>query len=204
MRLWILAMSFTLFANTALAGTAAENLNRLLADVKSLSADFEQLVLDNSGSRLQASQGHVDLERPGRFRWETAEPFPQLLVSDGKTLWLYDQDLEQVTQQRVDNRLSNTPALLLSGDLQELEDSFQVSGPEAGDDGVFRLTPKDENAIFEVMRIMFVSGIPKEMQLQDNLGQQTSLVFRKLELNTPLKASMFTFEIPEGVDVIVE
>ncbi len=204
MRSWILALLLFVTANTALADSATENLNRLLANLKSFSADFEQLVLDNSGSKLQASHGHVDLQRPGRFRWETAEPFPQLLVSDGQLLWLYDQDLEQVTQQKVDTRVSNTPALLLSGDLQQLQDSFQVSGPEEGNEGVYRLTPKNEDAIFEVMRIMFVKGVPTEMQLQDNLGQQTSLVFSNLQFNPSLQPSLFTFEIPEGVDVLVE
>ncbi|MEH6628204.1 MAG: outer membrane lipoprotein chaperone LolA [Motiliproteus sp.] len=204
MRSWILALILSAVANTALAGTAAENLNRLLAGVQSLSADFEQLVMDNSGSRLQSSHGHVDLQRPGRFRWETAEPFPQLLVSDGQQLWLFDKDLEQVTQQVVDNRLSNTPALLLSGDLQQLQDSFQVSGPKEGNEGIYRLTPMAEEAIFEVMRIMFVDGVPTEMQLQDSLGQQTSVVFSNLKLNSSLQQSLFTFEIPEGVDVLVE
>ncbi|MCW8885850.1 MAG: outer membrane lipoprotein chaperone LolA [Motiliproteus sp.] len=198
--LLLLGFSSYSFANN----TATENLHRLLSTLNSFSADFEQLVLDSSGSRLQASHGHVDLRRPGLFRWQTNEPFPQLLVSDGETLWLYDEDLEQVTQQSVDRRLTNTPALLLSGDLSDLQKSFVISGPVIGDEGVYRLTPIDENAMFAVMRIMFTEGQPVEMQLEDNLGQQTSVVFSNRLFNPMLDPDLFTFEIPEDADVIVE
>ncbi len=204
MRTILLGLLLGLQATLAAADSATENLNRLLSGLSSFSADFEQLVLDNSGSRMQTSHGHVDLQRPGLFRWRSDEPFPQLLVSDGQWLWLYDADLEQVTQQAVDKRLTNTPALLLSGDLQQLGDSFRVAGPASGDDGVFRLTPVDENALFAVMRIMFKAGVPLEMQLEDNLGQQTSVVFHDYQLNPALDRQLFSFTVPEGVDLIVE
>ncbi len=193
-----------LVVDVAVAETPAGNLNRLLSGLESFSADFEQLVLDNSGSRMQSSTGHVDLQRPGKFRWTTEEPFPQLLVSDGQQLWLYDEDLEQVTVQTVDKQLSNTPALLLSGDLSKLQESFVIAGPASGDDGIYRLTPVDKNALFTVMRMMFTAGVLIEMQLEDNLGQQTSVVFAERKLNPELDAAMFTFTVPEGVDVIVE
>ncbi|OMH32721.1 outer membrane lipoprotein chaperone LolA [Motiliproteus sp. MSK22-1] len=188
----------------AFSGSAAENLNRLLSELSSFSADFEQLVLDNSGSRMQAANGHVELQRPGMFRWRTQDPFPQLLVSDGKQLWLYDEDLEQVTVKDVDNRLGNTPALLLSGDISDLEQNFVISGPSEGKEGVYRLVPKDENSLFVVMRIMFSGGIPVEMQLEDNLGQQTSVAFQNSQFNPDLEPSIFTFTVPDGVDVIGE
>ena len=116
----LLGLLALLWTSVAFAAAPSENLNRLLSGFEGFSADFEQLVLDSSGTRLQQSHGQVQLQRPGRFRWRTDEPFPQLLVSDGEQLWLYDEDLEQVTQQKVDQQLSNTPALLLSGDVSAL------------------------------------------------------------------------------------
>lgn len=201
-RLWgLLALLWT---GVALGATPSENLNRLLSDFNGFAADFEQLVLDSSGTGLQESHGRVQLQRPGRFRWRTDEPFPQLLVSDGEQLWLYDEDLEQVTRQKVDPQLSNTPALLLSGDISALDASFVIQGPAEGDSGVFTLLPRDENAQFEVMRIRLEEGIPREMQLEDSLGQKTSLLFEQIELNPELPPDLFTFDVPEGVDLLVE
>lgn len=200
----VMVAVLSLTSTLSMAMTPAENLSRLLQPLKTFSADFEQLILDNNKTRLQTTQGHVDLMKPGQFRWETLDPFPQLIVSNGKTLWLYDEDLEQVTQQKVDPRASHTPALLLSGEQQQIEESFTVAGPSSGDEGLFRLTPKDPDSLYVSMRILFVQGIPVEMQLEDNLGQQTSLQFQDPKANPTLNASLFQFEIPPGVDLIVE
>lgn len=188
----------------AMAEEPGARLNSLLSRMDSFSARFEQMVLDNSGSRLQESQGVVELQRPGKFRWETLEPFPQLLVSDGETLWLYDQDLEQVTQKTLDERLSQTPALLLSGDLHTLREAFDIQGPEEGDSGIFDLQPRDPEAMFTRLRLYFESGVLQEMQLEDNLGQRTSLLFLNQALNAGFEAQRFQFTVPEGVDVITE
>jgi outer membrane lipoprotein carrier protein len=203
--LGVVAITVAATCNAASPGDAAgQNLNRLLTAVGSLSASFEQTVLDGGGTRLQQSQGELLLARPGKFRWRTDEPFPQLLVSNGQTLWIYDQDLEQVSQQAVDQRLSNTPALLLSGDLGDLQQTFDIQGPGEGDSGVYRLQPLDEDAMFAVLRIMFEAGIPVEMQLEDNLGQKTSVQFSDLVVNPAIADDQFEFQVPDGVDLITE
>ncbi|MEH6470820.1 MAG: outer membrane lipoprotein chaperone LolA [Halopseudomonas sp.] len=197
-------MCSMLLCSASYAETAVQNLNRLLSDVSSLSATFEQLVLDGTGVRLQQVQGEMTLARPGRFSWRSEEPFPQLLVSNGQTLWLYDQDLEQVTRQPVDQKLSNTPALLLSGDLDSLQQTFDVQGPLEGDSGVYRLRPISDDALFVVMRIRFEQGVPVEMQLEDNLGQKTSIHFSNILINPEVEDALFEFQVPAGVDLITE
>lgn len=203
MRSWVL-VGFILVSTGVQAETAAHNLNRLLSQLSSLSATFEQLVLDGSGNRLQQVNGEMVLARPGKFRWRTEEPFPQLLVSDGQTLWLYDKDLEQVTRQSVDKRLSNTPALLLSSNLDSLEKTFAVQGPVAGDSGVYRLMPTDDDALFVVLRLTFVAGEPVEMQLEDSLGQKTAIYFSDISINPVVDEAQFEFQLPAGVDLIAE
>jgi len=200
---WIVALLGLILAAPVLA-TPADNLHRLLAGIDTLEGSFDQLVLDSGGTRLQQSTGEMAMKRPGMFRWHTAEPFPQLLVADGKQLWLYDLDLEQVTQQSLDGRLEHTPALLLSGDLDQLAEAFTIAGPETGDSGIYRLQPKDANALFTVMRIVFEEGVPQEIQLEDNLGQRTSVAFSTLTLNPDLDDALFHFIPPAGVDLIIE
>ncbi|MFT5721453.1 MAG: outer membrane lipoprotein carrier protein [Motiliproteus sp.] len=203
-RLGVLLGAILLSSSLHAADTPAQNLSLLLNKINSLSATFEQLVLDGSGRRLQQVYGEMVLARPGKFRWRTEEPFPQLLVSNGQTLWLYDQDLEQVTRRPVDHRLSSTPALLLSGNLDDLENTFRVQGPVEGDSGVFRLLPKNEEALFVVLRIGFAAGVPTEMQLEDNLGQKTGINFSDILLNPEVDDSQFEFQVPAGIDLITE
>src|SRR5690606_35728590 len=118
--LLIAALAFAALPAQADEEKAAQRLTELLNQAQTLTARFSQLTLDGSGSRLQETSGELALKRPGQFRWHTDAPLEQLLVSNGKQIWLYDPDLEQVTIQTLDQRLSHTPALLLSGDVSQI------------------------------------------------------------------------------------
>jgi len=128
----------------------------------------------------------------------------QLLVSNGEKVWLYDPDLEQVTVQQLDQRLTHTPALLLSGDVSTISENFEVSHKEAGEVVDFTLKPKAKDTLFDNLRLSFRSGVINDMQLIDSVGQRTNILFMGVKMNQPLKADTFTFEIPEGADVISE
>lgn len=183
---------------------AAERLNELLSKASTITGGFSQMTLSSNGANLQETTGTMELKRPGMFRWHTDPPLEQLLVSDGKKIWLYDPDLEQVTIQQLDKRLAHTPALLLSGDVSQLEENFNISWSEGGSVVDFTLTPKDEDSMFDSLRVSFSNGIINDMQLNDPVGQRTNILFRNIELNQPLPDNRFTFEIPEGIDVISE
>lgn len=107
-------------------------LTQLLEKSQTLSARFSQLTLDGSGTQLQETTGQMSLQRPGLFYWHTDAPQEQLMVSDGKKVSLWDPDLEQVTIKTLDQRLTQTPALLLSGDVSKISQSFDISAKEAG------------------------------------------------------------------------
>jgi len=126
-----------------------------------------------------------------------------VVVSDGKTLWLYDPDLEQVTVKPLDQVLANTPALLLGVDLPALKKEFQVS-PLATSDGLewFELLPRNEESVFRQVLIGFRGEMLERMELFDHLGQSTQLQFSGVEVNPNLDAARFHFTPPPGVDVI--
>ena len=111
---------------------AVQRLTGLLNKAQTLTARFSQLTLDGSGTRLQETAGQLSLKRPGLFRWHTDAPNEQLLISNGEKVWLYDPDLEQVTIQKLDQRLTQTPALLLSGDISKISESFAITYKEGG------------------------------------------------------------------------
>lgn len=183
---------------------AAERLNELLSTASTITGGFSQMTLSSNGANLQETTGTMELKRPGMFRWHTDPPLEQLLVSDGEKIWLYDPDLEQVTIQQLDQRLAHTPALLLSGDVSQLEENFNISWSEGGSVEDFTLTPKDEDSMFDSLRVSFSNGVINDMQLSDPVGQRTNILFRNVELNQPLQDNRFTFEVPDGIDVISE
>jgi outer membrane lipoprotein carrier protein len=106
-------------------------LTQLLETSKTLTANFSQLTLDGSGTQLQETRGDMVLQRPGLFYWHTEAPNEQTMVSDGKKVTLWDPDLEQATIKKLDERLTQTPALLLSGDVSKISQSFDISAKEA-------------------------------------------------------------------------
>ncbi|AIS17975.1 outer membrane lipoprotein chaperone LolA [Pseudomonas rhizosphaerae] len=185
-------------------GKDVARLTQLLEKSQTLTARFSQLTLDGSGTQLQETAGQMALQRPGLFNWHTDAPQEQLMVSDGKKVSLWDPDLEQVTIKTLDQRLTQTPALLLSGDVSKISQSFDISAKEAGDVIDFVLKPKTRDTLFDSLRLSFRKGVINDMQLIDSVGQRTNILFMNVKANEPIAASTFKFDIPKGADVIQE
>lgn len=177
-------------------------LRSFLTEVITLEASFSQTLIEADSEHTRRSEGRFYLHRPGRFRWDYASPDPQLVVADGEQLWLFDPELEQVTVRALDEGLSGTPAMLLSGE-GRLEDSFRIGAAyrEEGLDWV-ELAPLEEAADFAAVRVGFESGKLAAMELMDALGQTTLIRFSALVVNPKLDPGLFQFTPPEGADVI--
>lgn len=181
-----------------------QRLTQLLDQAQTLTARFSQLTLDGSGTQLQETSGEMALKRPGLFRWHTDAPLEQLLVSNGATVWLYDPDLEQVTIRSLDQRLTHTPALLLSGDVSKIGENFQISHKEAGGVVDFILKPKSKDTLFDNLHLSFRDGVINDMQLIDSVGQRTNILFFGVKMNQSIDTAQFNFKVPKGTDVIQE
>lgn len=181
-----------------------QRLTQLLDQAQTLTARFSQLTLDGSGTQLQETSGEMALKRPGLFRWHTDAPLEQLLVSNGETVWLYDPDLEQVTIRSLDQRLTHTPALLLSGDISKIGENFEITHKEAGGVVDFILKPKAKDTLFDNLRLSFRNGVVNDMQLIDGVGQRTNILFFGVKMNQSIDTAQFNFKVPEGTDVIQE
>jgi len=207
MKRLILAVCIVLLAPVVHAG-AVDKLRHFLDTTKTLRAEFMQIVVAKNGKKPQQSTGVVMLSRPGKFRWQIEKPYAQLLVGDGEKVWMYDPDLRQVTVKKVDAALGSTPAALLVGDSSgknTLDKNFSLR--EAGEREGFEwveATPKTPDSGFEKLQLGFEGNNLKAMELSDNFGQTTSLVFLHLESNPSLAPSLFRFTPPAGVDVIGE
>ncbi|WP_137887163.1 outer membrane lipoprotein chaperone LolA [Pseudomonas sp. 2FE] len=202
--LLLAAMAFAVIPAQADDEAAVQRLTQLLSQAQTITARFSQLTLDGTGTQLQETAGELALKRPGLFRWHTDAPQEQLLVSNGQKVWLYDPDLQQVTIQKLDQRLTHTPALLLSGDVSQIRQNFDISFKEAGDVVDFTLKPKAKDTLFDNLRLSFRKGVINDMQLIDSVGQRTNILFLGVKMNVALDAGQFTFDIPAGADVIQE
>jgi outer membrane lipoprotein carrier protein len=187
-------------APTAQAGQ--KRVESFLQGLDGLQAQFRQVLTDRNGQPVDEASGTLAISRPDRFRWDYREPHEQVIVADGTRIWIYDRDLEQVTVRKLDETLSATPAMLLSG-RSNLADNFTVT--QASQEGPvewIRMEPKRDDTDFRWVRLGFEGALLKYMQLADKLGQTTSLEFSKVERNPPLDPSRFTFTVPPGADVI--
>jgi outer membrane lipoprotein carrier protein len=198
------ALLFALFPVSFAEAGAVDALYRFVQTTQALSADFAQIVVTKNGRRPQQSAGTMLVSRPGKFRWQIDEPYSQLLVGDGERVWMYDPDLRQATVRKMDAALGGTPAALLAG-TDVLENSFELRELEARE-GLewLEALPKSPDSGFEKLQLGFDGENLKAMELFDNFGQTTSLVFFNLLHNPPLSAAQFRFTPPAGVDVIGE
>jgi len=187
----------------ALAG-GVERFQDYLRTTRTARADFEQRVSDRDGKLVQHSRGSFSLLRPGRFRWTYAQPYPQLIVGDGARVWIYDEDLNQVTVRAMAKALGSTPAALLAG-AADVERAFALrdAGRRDGLEWV-EATPREKEAGFErVLLGMGAAGV-QAMELADHFGQSTVLRFSNIARNPALDAATFRFTPPKGADVLGE
>ncbi|MCW5588074.1 MAG: outer membrane lipoprotein chaperone LolA [Legionellales bacterium] len=188
---------------TVFADSPAQTVINYLSKVNSLTASFTQQSLGNNSNLRQNTAGTMAILRPNRFRWDILKPNKQFIIADGKSLWIYDVDLQQVTVANLQHSIGQSPALLLSGKLTGLLNSYAVSRlPNSNNSEGFSLRAKTQNATYQAVDLFFVNGIISQMRITDNLGQRSLVTFSRVQVNPRLNASIFNFQPPRGVDVI--
>ncbi len=192
-----------LLAASSWAGAASvERFQVFMRTTPSAQAAFEQKVYDRTGKLVQSASGTFAFQRPGRFRWSYARPNPQLIVGDGEKVWIWDEDLNQVTVRRLARAIGTTPAALLAG-AADVTQAFTMQDLGARD-GLewLEARPRDKEAGFERIRLGLGTAGVEAMELVDSFGQTTVLRFSNLARNPRLDADTFRFTPPKGADVL--
>ena len=202
----ISGLILVLLAGQAVVGqekSAGQQLiNDFVNDVQTISGRFEQQLIDADDIVVDKSSGTIEIQKPGRFRWTYLEPYEQILVADGLNIWSYDVDLEQVTVKAQAEVLASTPALLLGGS-QDVLDDFDYAGSFSERQIVWvRLRPKTTENGFTKVELGFDEGKLDRMIFSDNLGQTTLIALFDVTLNEPIDEHRFSFLPPEDVDVV--
>lgn len=192
-----------MLASSPVFAGARDDLNTFTKGLKGLSGQFSQRVFDPQGKLKESSTGQLALSAPRLFRWEYVKPYPQLIVADGKKVWVYDPDLQQATVRAQGVEEQNNPLAALI-DPTRLDAQFVVKelGADKGLEWL-SLAPKQEaEAAFRSARLGFGSAGLVKMQVVDNLGQRTEIEFSGWKRNPAFAADTFRYTPPKGVDVI--
>ena len=182
-------------------GAAAARVREAIGAIGSLRAEFRQSVTDAKGRVIERAEGTMALSRPGKFRWDYRVP-AQLVVSDGRTVWVHDVDLEQVTIRAASEALAGTPAMLLLGE-GDLDSEFTLrDGGQSDGLAWTRLEPRKADGDFRELRVGLSGRELRRLLLYDRLGQTTDIEFSRVERNPRLDPASFRFTPPPGVDIV--
>ncbi|NNL74494.1 MAG: outer membrane lipoprotein chaperone LolA [Silicimonas sp.] len=202
MAFFLAGASVGALANSSADADGEALVKDFLTNVITFEGRFEQKLIDAEGTVVEVSNGRLEIERPGRFRWTYADPYEQWLVADGRNIWSYDVDLAQVTVKPQAEALTNTPALLLGGAAEALQ-QFEIDGSmiEAGTTWV-RLMPVDPDSGFSRLELGFAEGQLSRMVFFDNLEQTTLVALYDVRVNEPIDATRFEFVVPDDADLV--
>lgn len=207
LRNWV-SMAAVMFASicyqSPVLADGVDDLKQFYQTTQSMRAYFKQTVFDQKGRKVQEVNGNMLLQRPNKFRWDYQKPYEQQIISDGRQVFLFDIDLQQVSVRTVDKVLGTSPAALLAGG-PNVEESFHLSRL-VDFEGLQRVQakPRQKDSGFQVVIISFNHGKLAEMRLVDAFNQSTHIVFSNVEVNPSLNTSQFLFTVPKGVDVVGE
>ena len=199
----LLVFSQLVFSQPVLADGII-SLRDFFSNTTSMRAQFKQVVTDTKGRKIQEVQGTMQLQRPNKFRWDYAKPYQQQIISDGRDVFLYDTELQQVTVRALSKAIGSSPAALLAGG-SAVEKSFTIKNTTRKDDLVWVVAlPKDKDSGFERVLLGFKYEKLRKMELHDSFNHITSITFDAVERNPALQSATFLFTPPAGVDIVAE
>lgn len=191
---------FVFFMSPIYAESPELSLQKILAATNNYSANFTQTTQDGAQGTPRLSFGRIYLEKPNRFRWEITSPNSQIIVSDGRYLWVYDPSLMQVTQQKVTAHTFD-PALLLTGNSEKILRQFRVTWlPGYG--GWYQLQPRRSGSGILAVRLQYRQGRLSKIQVMNNLNQSSLFTFSQIKMNSPLPENLFIFSMPKGATLL--
>lgn len=193
--------SASVLVPTGVRADAADQLRQFVRDVSSGRARFTQTVTSVEGGRQKVSSGSFEFVRPNRFRFTYEKPFEQVIVADGRKVWIYDADLNQASSRPLAKALGNTPAALLAGGAIDEDFMLAAQPSTAGIDWV-QATPRTTEGSFKHMRVGFMGKTLAQVEIVDSFGQRSLLQFTDFVANPGIAADRFRFVPPAGADVI--
>ncbi len=199
---YLLASLLMLTQVSVSAGPGREALDAFLDNLTTLQATFEQSVLDTENSTTGQMHGLFLLNRPGKFRWDYVSPRKQVILADGRDVWIIEEELKQVTRHLQRWALKGTPAAFLAME-ESVETDFEVVeiGERLGMQWL-DLIPKDAESDLNRVLLAFSGPDLKHMELNDKFGQISRFSFFDVQRNVPIDPELFVYEGKDDWDVL--
>lgn len=186
----------------AVANPAADQFRQFVEAFSAATGQFEQYTVTGQGQTTRAQSGSFAFERPGKFRWDVEQPYAQLVVSDGRSVFQYDPDLRQATVRPVDQSIGSSPAAILFGDVA-LDDAFNIEAlPEQDGMEWLRAIPEQPDSGLNQVDIGMFEGKPARLLLRDSFGQTTRIDLSRIRAQSSFSSDTFEFSPPTGTDVV--
>ena len=197
---YVIVFAWLLLSFSAVA-SPIESLARLLEPYRTFSADFQQSTLDSKGVSITEMTGALAIASESIFYWKTNPPFSQVIVADGEVLWVFDKDLYQVQVRPLDDTLTASPAVILSGDLDVLGSRFQITEERSGTIAIYALQPRATDEVTQQIVLRFDGARLLDLSIEDALGNRSLVSLTEVKYGKPADA-LFKFKPPDGADVI--
>ena len=192
-----LILSFNVLAD------GISDLNAFVNNISSMSSEFSQVVLDKKGLKLQDVEGVMLFKRPNKFRWDYLKPYQNQIISDGDRLYMYDQDLRQVSINPIAKVAGSTPLLIIAG--KNIEKYFTLKNLDDDSNQNIKwveAVPKEESAGFSKVILGLTENKLSVMKIVDAFEHITTISFKNAKYNVNLMDNDFLFKLPSGVDVV--
>jgi outer membrane lipoprotein carrier protein len=198
------------------AAASAQSLEEVVAGLEAtygkitdLRADFTQVATNKSLGQDIKAEGTVHLKKGGKMRWDYKSPAPQQIVSDGKALWVYTPELNQVNKGDAPKALAGPAGSFLAG-LGRVREQFTVrflnpaNKLDAAGRPVLDLTPKEPTPLLTrlVLAIDPKDHVVRQAVLYDQFQNTVTMSFTRVAINPGLSDSLFTFIPPKGAAVV--
>lgn len=183
-----------------------EKVQRYYEKTADFSADVEQVYVYRAMGRTQKASGRMQIKRPGMMRWDVVKPYPKQFVLDGKALYAYDADDQQVMVKRDFTGDALPAAVTFLWGRGKLTDEFHVQKVDRPDYGpvVLELTPKKPQP--GIQRLFFAvdaaTGAVNVSVVIDSQDNENRIAFSGVKTNQGLGDAAFRFHIPKGAAVV--
>mgnify|MGYP001182510299 CR=1 FL=1 len=198
----VLFFLVSILYSTSLKASDDDALTRLLRNISTLTGQFTQTSFDKEGQPLENYRGLFDIARPDKMAWKIKAPLEQQIISNGKLLWLYDPDLDQVIIESAELSLNKSPIALFTGDPSLISQRYKIKSKSIDSYLDFVITPRDSSSMFDEIRVRFINGLPRDIILMDKFSHKTTIIFDKVKLNSFIADSAFNFIPPPNIDII--
>jgi len=187
------------------AASASRELVHLLSQYHTMTAHFQQQLLNGKGHVVRETSGLMTIKRPGKFRWETRKADKQIIVAKANTVWIYDVALEQAVRRHVKKSQRYSPVYLLTQSVRELPYAYSIHLIRTNKrEKMFRLFPRYHNDNVQAIELLFSKNKLTYIAVLDGLGQRIHFHFKNIKLNPFVSDKVFTLHLPEWVDVITQ